>query len=128
MYQEILSMKTIEDFPKIMHKPYIVGALDFIENQIKQLKISYYRANGAYKDYITNELRKYDEFKKFLMLKLQEIADKEFERIISNKPKKEVKQEVKQEIKAEEKEEIEEKPKKRSYRRKFKKSEENENE
>jgi len=129
MYENILTFKTIEDFPKNMHKPYINNALKLIEDKIEILNIEFYQARGEYKNYIESELKKYDEFKKFLTDKLQKIYNEEFKKATKQSPVETPKIEIDQDnniIDIKEDDPIEEKPKKRSYRRKSKKSEEGE--
>ena len=125
--QDVLLFKSLEDFPKTLHLPFIQDSLKKIEDKIATLKIEKISANGAYKDFIENELEKFSQFKDFLTLKKKEIVGKKIEEAkkVGGTKKVEETEKVEETQETQESEKIEEtqeKPKSRRKRRTSRKS------
>jgi len=93
----MLQIKSTEDFPKVMHKPYIVQGIAQYQDELRALHISSYGATGAYKNFIEAEQVRINELIDFLNDKLKVINEEIFKKQAKglktepkaeNKPKK----------------------------------------
>ena len=76
----MLQIKSTEDFPKVMHKPYIVQGIAQYQDELRALHISSYGATGAYKDFIEAEQVRINELIDFLNDKLKVINEEIFKK------------------------------------------------
>jgi len=88
-------IKTTEDFPKVMHKPYLVDCIEYYENKLKEIQVSSYKSEGEYKMFLEKEYKKITGFIDFLSNKIKEIDEKRFEEATKNDILKELKSEGK---------------------------------
>ena len=82
---EIENFKSVAEFPKIITAGYAKEAMEIIDRKTKALKIETLKGTGMYLDALNKEIAKFEGFKKFIGSKIQELNDKEFERLTGKK-------------------------------------------